>query len=107
MKPDTTSFRMGPSQGLPAVIRRLGFDPEPLLDAVGLNERQFESAENRIDAPLLGRLLHLTARSTGRDDIGLLLAENFKIEQLGLLGMIMAEGPDVRTALRNLCRMLH
>lgn len=107
MSPDTTSFRMGTCQELPSVIRKLGFDPEPLLEAVGLNERLFRNADNRIEAAVIGRLLHLAARSTGRQDIGLLVAEDFKVEQLGILGMIMAEGPDVRTALRNLCRMLH
>ena len=31
------------------------------------------------------------ARQTGREDIGLLLAESFDIGQLGLLGLVMAE----------------
>ena len=104
---DTTTFRMGPSQGFPAVIRKLGHDPQPILALAGLDERMFDHAENRVEVRVIGRFAHLAARQTGREDIGLLLAENFGIEQLGLLGLVMAEGPDVRTSLRNLCRLLH
>ena len=107
MSLDTTTFRMGPSQGFPAVIRRLGHDPQPILALAGLDERMFDHAENRVEVRIIGRFAHLAARQTGREDIGLLLAENFGIEQLGLLGLVMAEGPDVRTSLRNLCRLLH
>ena len=104
---DTTTFRMGPSQGFPAVIRRLGHDPLPILAAAGLDERMFDHAENRVEVRVIGRFAHQAAHLTGRQDIGLLLAENFEIAQLGLLGLVMAEGPDVRTSLRNLCRLLH
>jgi AraC-like DNA-binding protein len=107
MTSDTTTFRMGPSQAFPDVIRSLGVDPLPILHAAGLDARMFDHAENRIDMRVLGHLCQLAVRGTRREDIGLLLAQRFGIEQLGFLGLIMAEGPDVRTALRNLCRLLH
>jgi AraC-like DNA-binding protein len=93
--------------GLPALIRELGHDPAPMLQAAGLEEANFRKPENRIPADRLGRLIAMAAQATGRPDIGLLLADRFRPANLGLVGLVMSEGPDVRTALRNLVRMMH
>jgi AraC-like DNA-binding protein len=101
------SFRAEPSMGLPALIRALGHDPVPMLEAAGLEEAIFEKPDNRVPADRLGRLIAMAALVTGRPDMGLLIADRFRPANLGLVGLVMSEGPNVRTALRNLVRLMH
>lgn len=104
---DVISFRVGTAQELPRIIGELGHDPLPIFEAVGLQPELFDSAENRIAADKLGQLLAVAACRTGRPDLGLLIGAGFRPKRLGLVGLLAAEGPDVRTALRNLVRLLH
>jgi AraC-like DNA-binding protein len=101
-----TSFRVGSSIALPAVITTLGQSPDAVFKAAGIDLELYQNPENRIAAVDLGRLFHVAALVTGRQDIGLLTTSGFRPQGLGLVGLLAAEGPDVGTALRNLVRML-
>jgi AraC-like DNA-binding protein len=101
-----TSFRVGSSIALPAVITTLGQSPHAVFEAAGVDPELYQNPENRIAAIDLGRLFHCAALATGRQDIGLLATSGFRPQGLGLVGLLAAEGPDVNTALRNLVRML-
>jgi AraC-like DNA-binding protein len=102
----TTSFRVGSSFALPEVIRTLGHSPEDVFALAGVDLALYRDPENRIRAEDLGRLFACAAEATGRQDIGLLVVSGFRPPALGLVGLVAAEGPDVRTALRNLVRLL-
>ncbi len=101
-----TSFRVGPSFALPAVLRRLGQPPEEVFAEAGVDPEVYAHPENRIEATALGVLLNIAARRTARPDIALILVDGFRPEALGLVGHLAAEGPDVHTGLRNLVRLL-
>jgi AraC-like DNA-binding protein len=107
MTADSTTFRVDASRELPAIIRGLGHDPQDIFAESGVEMDLFDHGENRIAAAALGLLLANAARRTGREDIGLLVAERFRPTRLGLVGLLAAEGPDVRTSLRNLVRLIH
>jgi AraC-like DNA-binding protein len=102
----TKSFRVGSSFALPEVIRSLGQSPGTVFASAGIDPELYGNPENRIGAEDLGRLFLKAAEATGRQDIALLVTAGFRPQGLGLVGLLATEGPDVRTALRNLVRML-
>jgi AraC-like DNA-binding protein len=100
------SFRTGSSYALPLLLQSLGQPPEAVFEAAGVDLALYSHPENRIAAVDLGRLFACAAQSTGRSEIGLLIAGEFRPDGLGLVGRLAAEGPDVSTAIRNLVRLL-
>jgi AraC-like DNA-binding protein len=100
------SFRVGSSFSLPLVIQSLGHSPEAVFEAAGVDLALYRHPENRIAAEDLARLFACSSQITARPDLGLLVAESFRLSGLGLVGVLAAEGPDVRTALKNLVRLL-
>lgn len=102
----SASFRVGSSILLPQVIQSLGYSPEAVFEAAGVDLALYGHPENRIAAQDLARLFACSSQTTGRPDIGLLIAEGFRPTGLGLVGVLAAEGPDLRTALKNLARLL-
>jgi AraC-like DNA-binding protein len=101
-----TSFRVGSSIALPEVVRSLGHSPEAVFAAAGVDLELYRHPENRIAAENLGKLLTCAAELTHRADIGLLTVSGFQPGGLGLVGEVVAEGPDVNSALKNLVRLL-
>jgi AraC-like DNA-binding protein len=101
-----TTFRTGSSFTLPDVIRSLGYSPEAVFSAAGIDPKLYHDPENRITGQDLGRLFECAARVTSRSDIALVVASSFQPKSLGLVGLLAAEGPDVDTALRNVARLL-
>jgi AraC-like DNA-binding protein len=102
----TESFRVGSSFFLPEVIRSLGYSPDAVFAAAGVDPALYRHPENRIAAQDLGRLFACAAQVTARRDISLLTVSGFQPQGLGLVGELAAEGPVVHTALRNLVRLL-
>jgi hypothetical protein len=101
-----TSFRVGSSFALPDVLRSLGYAPEKVFAEAGVDLALYSHPENRITARDLGRLFACAARVTGRQDLALLVVDSFQPQGLGLVGEIVAEGPDLETSLNNLVRLL-
>jgi hypothetical protein len=89
------------------LVLQLGFDPAIAFSQTGIDPNQFRDPENKLPMSALGRLIAASSRLTGRADFGLLLAGSFGPTTLGLIGQMAAEGPDVRTSLRNIVRLLH
>lgn len=102
----TSSFRTGSSFALPEVLRRLGHEPEAIFAEAGVDLALYDDPENRIDAADLGRLFSLAADVSGRQDIALLAVDGSRPDSLGMVGEVVAQGPDVHTSLRNLVRLL-
>lgn len=100
------TLRIGPATCLPALARDFGHDPAPALAAAELDERLFASPESRVSIARLGRFACEIARLIGRPDLGLLIAQSYGPHSLGLILTLAEEGPDVRSALLNIARLL-
>jgi AraC-like DNA-binding protein len=104
---EESSIRVGPIISLPNILRDLGHSAESVFQAAGIDRQLFSDPENRISMVELGSLVATAARHVDRPDLGFLVANTFGPETLGLVGKLVAEGPDLRTALRNLERMAY
>lgn len=99
--------RIGPAITIPGVLTAYGIDPLPIYTAAGVAPEVFGHPDNALPMAHLGRLAQLSAESTGREDFGLLVAEGTSASNLGLLGFLVKQAPDVRTALKDITRYLH
>lgn len=97
---------MGAATCLPALARRFGFEPAEALAAAGLEEALFTNPENRVSILKLGKFAVEIVRLIGRPDLGLLIAQTCGPPALGMILELAEEGPDVRTALLNIARLL-
>lgn len=100
------TLRIGPAVCLPGIVREFGHDPAPAFAAAGLDEALFSNPENRVPIIKLGKLASEIARLIGRPDLGLLVARAQGPSSLGSVLTLAEEGPDVRTALLNISRLL-
>lgn len=98
--------RVGPLIGLPALVRDLGCDPDPIFAGAGFNLAQFEDPDVEIPFVLASRLLARCVEATGCSHLGLLLGERVDPSSLGVGGFMLRAAPDVGTALRGLVRHL-
>ena len=92
---------------LPSLLREMGHDPAEIVAAVGLDLDLFDDPENTISFVPMSRLLALCAERTQCEHFGLLLGERSKTSDLGLIGHLALNSPDVGSALRNLILHLH
>ncbi len=100
-------LRIGPAITIPQVLARLDVAPEPVLAQAGLSPALFTNPDHTVPMAQLGRLLALAETATGRDDLGLLIADGVNASNLGLVGFLLHQAPDVRTAIEDLVRYLH
>ena len=99
------TIRAGPIVVVPELLRGFGVDPGPLMDAAGLAPAMLEDTETAIPFVASGRLLALCAERTGCAHFGLLTGQRAGLSALGVLGLVMQNSPDVRTALQTLDRL--
>ena len=97
-------IRIGPFMGVPAILRQLGHDPEPVLQRVGLT-LETTSDPNRV-APFetMGKLLATGAEISACPHFGLLVGQHAPPGAMGVLGFTVQNSTDVGTALANLIR---
>lgn len=93
------TIRAASLNGLGALARRLKVDEVKLMRQVGLNPKQLTDTETRISLKAACQLLDALAKESGRDDIGLQMADQRRVSNLGVLGLLMALQPDLRSAL--------
>ncbi len=97
--------QFGRSAGLTGYIelaRAIGVDPYRLASSVNLPAACLTNPDLKIPADAIGRLLEATARRSGAEDIGLRLAENRKLSNLGIVGLVAREQPTLRAAAKTL-----
>ena len=85
--------------GYVGLARSLGLDPVGLMTDVGLDVADLAAPEKWISAADVARLLQLSADRSGREDFGLLLAGRRRLATLGPLSVVLAQEPDLRSAL--------
>ena len=95
-------IRVGPIQSIPRLLRDFGVEPAGVLAMVGLDERQFEDAENRISFDALGHLTEACIAATNCPHFALLLAKHFSPSTLGVNHYLMRNARTLREALQGL-----
>ncbi|MCF7202944.1 AraC family transcriptional regulator [Pseudomonas oligotrophica] len=79
-------------------------DPQPLLDAYGLDAERLAEPLGRLSIPRYMRLGHAAMQLAGDPALGLDMARLRKPAQLGLAGITAMQAPNVREAARALIR---
>lgn len=94
-----TTIRAASLSGLGAVVHRLGCDEGTLFLRAGLSPQQLADPEARVSLKAVCWLLHELAKDSGRDDVGLLMASQRRVSNLGTLGLMSVLQADLRQAL--------
>lgn len=100
-------IRIGPAIAIPAVLQDLDVAIEPLLQRVGISAHLFADPDHALPFRDFCQFLSLCVERTKRDDFGLLICERVGASNLGLVGFLLQQAPDVRSALGDLVRYLH
>lgn len=98
--------RAGGLQGYLALMDELGADAKPLLRRHGLSLALLADEDAQLPLGAALELMDDSARVTGRDDFGLLLARRQDLSQLGPVALAMQNCPTVAEALDCLARYL-
>jgi AraC-like DNA-binding protein len=98
--------RVGPLTCIPAVLRGLGQEPEPVFDSVGLKVAQFADPDTEISYLAASRLLRRCSTATGCEHFGLVVGTRAAPSVLGVAGFMLRAAPDVGTGLRGLVQHL-
>ena len=85
-------------------VRRAGVKLKPLLARVGLTIDQIDDPERRINAPNQIAFLEAAAEALEDDFLGLRLAGEFDLRDLGLLYYVMASSDTLGDALKRASR---
>lgn len=82
-------------------------DPYALLREVGLDRNCLQNPDLKIPIRALDSLLELAAARAGVEDFGLRVAEKRALSNLGPVGMVLREEPDLRHFLTSAVRYIH
>lgn len=88
------------------VARSVGLDPFRMLRIAGLPARVLDDPNLMISADDVGILLEESARLSGQQAFGLLLAETRSVANLGMLALVIREEPTLRAALQSCVRYM-
>jgi AraC-like DNA-binding protein len=88
------------------IARSVGLDPFRMLRMAKLPPAVFDDPNMMISADSVGWLLEESARMSGQEAFGLLLAETRSLANLGMLALVLREEPTLRTAMQSGIRYL-
>ncbi|MBZ4418893.1 AraC family transcriptional regulator [Myxococcus sp. RHSTA-1-4] len=91
-----TLFRVGESLGIPR---------PRLLEATGETEERLAAPDTRVSYEALRRVWELLVSVGGSQPLGVRLAECLEPTHFGLVGYVLVNSPDLRTALVRHCRV--
>ncbi|MBO9514928.1 MAG: AraC family transcriptional regulator [Variovorax sp.] len=92
--------------GYDIVARAAGLDPMRMLKAAGLPVAVLSNKDTLVSVDSVAALLEESARQSGREAFGLLLAETRRLGNLGVLAAVLREEPTVRAAVQSLSRYM-
>lgn len=81
-------------------------EPEAVFEHAGLPSSLMNDMDGAIPVEDFGKLLNSAIALTGDHAIGLHVGEEFGIEMLDVVGMIVSHSPDLRTALSHLSQYI-
>ncbi|MBB3175649.1 AraC family transcriptional regulator [Variovorax sp. Sphag1AA] len=90
--------------GYDALARSVGLDPVRMMKLAGLPPSMLSDKDTLISVDSVATLLEASARESGQEAFGLLLAETRRISNLGVLAAVVREEPTLRAALESLAR---
>jgi len=102
--PEQAGARVAAYRYLPEVLAGFNVDFRNVLDAVGLPTNVLADPETIVPYPDLGNLLQVSAQQSNCDHIGLLLARQVRLADMGLAGRIARCGETVGEGLHNFSR---
>jgi hypothetical protein len=88
------------------VARSVGLDPFRMLRTAKLPAKALDDPNVLISADSVGWLLEESARLSGQEAFGLLLAETRSLGNLGMLALLIREEPTLRAAVQSLVRYM-
>ncbi len=88
------------------VARSVGLDPFRILRMAKLPARVLDDPNLLISADSVGWLLEESARLSGQEAFGLLLAETRSLANLGMLALMIREEPTLRSAMQSCVRYM-
>ena len=88
------------------VARSVGLDPLRMLRMAKLPARVLDDPNLMISADSVGWLLEESARLSGQEAFGLLLAETRSLANLGMLALVIREEPTLRAAVQSCVRYM-
>jgi AraC-like DNA-binding protein len=88
------------------VARSVGLDPFQMLQAAKLPARVLDDPNMMINAGSVGWLLEESARLSGQEAFGLLLAETRGLANFGMLALLIREEPTLRAAVQSCIRYM-
>lgn len=100
-------IRIGSGIAIPAVLREFDVQFDVLLQHLRMPASIFDHPDNALPFAVFCRLISLCIEATARDDFGFLICETLGAANFGLVGLLLQQAPDVRTALTDLVRNLH
>ena len=84
--------------GLSDACRELGVDPGAIASRIGLPAEALTNPNLMIANPLIGQMYGLVGQLTGADDISLRVAQTRRLDNLGVIGLVMKEQPTLLAA---------
>ncbi len=94
-------------QGYPEVASALGIDAALLMRRAGLPSRCLSDFSTLVSLDSVSRLLEASAEAAGVEDLGLRLARQRRLSNLGPMSLALREEPTGLQALETLCRYTH
>jgi len=88
------------------VARSVGLDPFRVLRMAKLPARVLEDPNMMINAGSVGWLLEESARLSGQEAFGLMLAERRGLANFGMLALVIRDEPTLRAALQSCIRYM-
>lgn len=101
------TIRSATLQGYPEVAHALGLNPAQMLRRAGLPGHCLDDLTTPVDLYAVHKLLESTAQAAGVEDVGLRLARQRRLSNLGPMSLALREEPTGMQALETLCRYLH
>jgi hypothetical protein len=89
---------VGSLRAIPTVLRSLGADPAQVFASARVDPALFDDADSALSFAARGRLIRQCVSATGCAHFGLLIGQRTKLDDLGLVGLLVKYSPDVGTA---------
>ena len=102
-----TTLRAATLMRFADLVQRRGVAPGPLLAQVGLNEAMLSHPDNRVPAQAAAELLELAAEVTQDPLLGLHLAAERQLSDIGALSLLVQHQPTLRQAIMAVLQYQH
>lgn len=82
--------------GYAELARSLGLDPLRILAAAGVSAQALTDPDLKIPGRAVARVLETSAERSGAEDFGLRLSEQRRLSNMGVLGLVVRDQPNLR-----------